>query len=597
MRWSVFVVSLLVVSGGWMMEGVSASEGEILFFAEGEDGRGIYAMDFGGGHVRKVGALSDREAVVTSMSASRDGKKLLCVVAMEARSGARKLVIKAALPRSGMERYGDEREIGGTETLRTAVLSPNGRRIAWVGTASDGGMDLWVKDVGATLEGSEHLVHFERPAQIWSPSFDPQSARIVYAINSVESGRLEVVNPDGEVTPLHRMDGERIVSVDWSFREEIGFMSARGRILTMRPDGGRPKTFGALHKTEIGQPRVVRWSRDATRCVAGCFPHGVATITEGGNIEKWTGDGKFSKVYGTVAVRPVPEKKDLASEVRRRRMPELAVDSVPSGARVSLDGKVRGNTPFRTQLEIGSHRIKVEKAFCADWERTLYLSRGEKKRIVAELEKRGNLRVSSEPSGASLFVDGVFAGLTPLTLESLPSEPRIIEVTCEGWEPMRDMVSVEPGRTTEVVAALRKPLLPLLRAEDVGRTMKPYVTMPDAESGAAKKTLEQRMRWGLFYGGLSTGLMGAKFIYEKADGKGISLCVGGLICALVAYPREKEGERSEMLRAIRAQNSKIRQTNAETELLLKTRNTAIEAENREIEAYNRERVGKRMEVR
>jgi hypothetical protein len=278
-------------------------------------------------------------------------------------------------------------------------------------------------------------------------------------------------------------------------------------------------------------------------------------------------------------------------------MPELVVDSVPSGARVTLDGKVRGNTPFRTRLEIGSHRIKVEKVFCADWERTLYLSRGEKKRIVAELEKRGNLRVSSEPSGASLFVDGVFAGLTPVTLESLPPEPRIIEVACEGWEPMRDMVSVEPGRTTEVVVALRKPLLPLLKAEDIGRPVKPYVTMPDAESGAAKKTLGQRMRWGMFYGGLSMGLMGAKFIYEKADGKGISLCVGGLICAFVAYPREKEGERAEMIRSMRDQNAKIRQYNAETELLLKTRNAAIEAENREIEACNRERAGKRMEVR
>ena len=597
MHWSVFIVCLLVVLGGWISEDVLASQGEILFFAEGEEGRGIYAMDFGGEHVRKVSALSDREAMVTSMSASRDGKKLLCVVAMEARAATRKLVMKAALPRSGMERFMDEREIGGTETLRTAVLSPDGEWIAWVGTAADGGMDLWVKDVGATLDGSKHLVHCKRPAQIWSPSFDEKSARIVYAINSGKSGRLEVVNPEGEVTPLHRMDGERIVSVDWSSRGGLVFMSARGRIFTMRSDGGLLKTVGALPKTEIGQPRVVRWSRDATGCVVGCFPHAVATINEGGSIERWIGSGKFQKVYGTVAVRPVPAKKDLASEVRQRTMPELVVNSVPSGARVSLDGKVRGNTPFRTRLEIGSHLIKVEKAFCADWERTLYLARGEKKRIVAELEKHGNLKVSSEPSGASLFVEGVFAGLTPLTLESFPPEPRIIEVTREGWEPMRDVVSVEPGRTTELEMALRKPLLPLLKAEDIGRTVKPYVTMPDAGSGAAKKTLEQRIRRGLFYGGLSVGLMGAKFVYEKADAKGISMCVGGLICVLVTYPSEKEDERAEMLRAMREQNAKIRQCNAETELLLKTRNAAIEAENREIEAYNRERAGTRMEVR
>jgi hypothetical protein len=204
-----------------------------------------------------------------------------------------------------MERYVDEREIGGTETLRTAVLSPDGKRIAWVGKAADGGMDVWVKDVAKTLEGSKKLVHCERPAQIWSPSFDSQSARIVYAINSGKSGRLEVVNPKGEVTPLHRMDGERIVSVDLSFRGGLVFMSARGRIFTMRSDGGPPKTVGALHKTEIGHPRVVRWSWDATRCVVGCFPHGVATITGGGKYRKMDRRRKILEAvwYGGRAAR------------------------------------------------------------------------------------------------------------------------------------------------------------------------------------------------------------------------------------------------------------------------------------------------------
>jgi len=249
-------------------------------------------------------------------------------------------------------------------------------------------------------------------------------------------------------------------------------------------------------------------------------------------------------------------------------------------------------------MEAGTHRVKVEKAFCADWEKTFYLYRGEKKRIVAKLEKRGNLRVSSEPSGASLFVDGIFAGLTPVLLESLPAEPRIIEVKYEGWEEMRDVVSVEPGRTTEVRVALRKPMYPLLTAEDIGRMVKPYVPMdPDVVMSAKKGLWKQKIPWGIFYGGLSIGLMGAKFVYEKADTKGISLCVGGLICALVAYPAEQEDERAKAIQAIRKQNEAIRRYNAETERLLKEQNARIEAKNREIEAYNRKMVGKQVEVR
>ncbi|MFH1006165.1 MAG: PEGA domain-containing protein [Candidatus Latescibacterota bacterium] len=597
MRWSVFFGVFWVVLGIWMTEEGSASEGEILFFAEGAGGSGIYAMDFGGGHLRKVGAFSDQELVVTSMSVSRDGEKLLCVLAREEPGAARSVVMKTALPRSGMERYGEDREIGGAEGLQTAVLSPDGGRIAWVGRSADGGMDLWVKDVNATLEGSTHLVHCEVGAQIWSPSFDARSAWIFYAVNRGGNGRLGRVNPGGTVDLLHTMDGERIVSVDGSLDGEIAFMSARGKVLALRSDGSAVRTLGAPTKSESVQPRGVRWSQDGKMCVIGYFPQGMAMITDGGRVEKWTGDGSISRVYGIVAVRPVPEKKDLVSEIRRRATPELVLDSVPSGARITLDGKVMGDTPFRIHLEAGDHRILLEKAFCAPWEQSVYFYNGEKKRILATLEKRGNLRIFSEPPGARLSLDGVFAGLTPVLLESLPAEPRVLEVAYEGREPMRELVSVVPGRTIEVQVVLRKPLLPLLSAKDMVAPASPDPTGPDDVIMWEGTLRKGRSPWGMVYGGLSVGILGAKLVHEKADGMGISMCVGGLLSALVAFPIEKEDDKSQRFRAVREQHEKALQAQERKARLLEAQNAAIEAENREIEAFNRERAGVRVEGR
>jgi len=63
---------------------------------------------------------------------------------------------------------------------------------------------------------------------------------------------------------------------------------------------------------------------------------------------------------------------------------QLWITSHPAGAEISVDGNVVGNTPSQINLPQGSHTIRISKAGCRTWERTVTLSSG-KSDITADL--------------------------------------------------------------------------------------------------------------------------------------------------------------------------------------------------------------------
>lgn len=66
----------------------------------------------------------------------------------------------------------------------------------------------------------------------------------------------------------------------------------------------------------------------------------------------------------------------------------------------------------------------------------------------------GSIRVTSSPSGADIFVDGVNVGQTPATIKAKSGAVRVL--VTEGGEtlPCRQTVQVQPGKTSSVTCAL-----------------------------------------------------------------------------------------------------------------------------------------------
>src|SRR5215472_6835822 len=97
---------------------------------------------------------------------------------------------------------------------------------------------------------------------------------------------------------------------------------------------------------------------------------------------------------------------------------QLAVNSTPEGAQVQIDGHgdVSWLTPYTlTGIAPGQHTIAFSKPGFALETRVVDVASGSKSFLVVHLPLLGaTLALSSEPSGASLYIDGKDTGqLTP----------------------------------------------------------------------------------------------------------------------------------------------------------------------------------------
>jgi PEGA domain len=102
----------------------------------------------------------------------------------------------------------------------------------------------------------------------------------------------------------------------------------------------------------------------------------------------------------------------------------LTVETTPSGSQVYVDGELKGKTPLTIPVAAGKHELKLTRRGLTHT-RSVVVEEG-KTRLErytwtrARPPGRGGLRVSSEPPGAKVFVDGKLQGETPLDLPNTP---------------------------------------------------------------------------------------------------------------------------------------------------------------------------------
>jgi CheY-like chemotaxis protein len=122
-------------------------------------------------------------------------------------------------------------------------------------------------------------------------------------------------------------------------------------------------------------------------------------------------------VGGGLAVGIPHAKTWLTAEVT---MGVAALESVPEGSEVFLDGKKIGVTPTSTRLPAGKYSVDFRYAGVSKTE-TLEITPGKRAEIRVDWQRppAGRLTIRSEPPGAAITVDGTKRGFTPLTLEDV----------------------------------------------------------------------------------------------------------------------------------------------------------------------------------
>jgi hypothetical protein len=137
----------------------------------------------------------------------------------------------------------------------------------------------------------------------------------------------------------------------------------------------------------------------------------------------------------------------------------LAVETNPPGARVTVDGEERGQTPVSLLLKPGAHMLIIR----GDGEpRTMpvTISAGALSSQYIELQKvktlTGQLQIRTEPSGASVTVDGLPRGIAPTTIVDLPPGEHSVKLESDLGS-MEQRVTIEAGITASLFVPLSLP--------------------------------------------------------------------------------------------------------------------------------------------
>ncbi len=145
---------------------------------------------------------------------------------------------------------------------------------------------------------------------------------------------------------------------------------------------------------------------------------------------------------------------------RMSRYGKIRVTSDPSRARVFLDGEYRGRTPITIgDVTVGEHQIKVTKDDYYDWSETVTVRSNRTTTVLARLDRiprTGSISVTSSPSHARVFLDGIERGTTPLTITDIDAGWHQVVIIKERYRAYLEDVHVEGGEELDIEVDLRR---------------------------------------------------------------------------------------------------------------------------------------------
>ena len=125
---------------------------------------------------------------------------------------------------------------------------------------------------------------------------------------------------------------------------------------------------------------------------------------------------------------------------------EISISSQPGDAQVSVDGSVVGRTPLAMQLIQGRREVELHKAGYKPATLGLDIVAGQDAEIepVTLQPLDGRLVIDSKPAAASVSIDDVFHGVTPLTVSVAADVKHDLKISKAGYRTEERQVAVAP---------------------------------------------------------------------------------------------------------------------------------------------------------
>jgi hypothetical protein len=149
----------------------------------------------------------------------------------------------------------------------------------------------------------------------------------------------------------------------------------------------------------------------------------------------------------------------------------VTIQASPPTVNVYFDLAYKGQTNSKGSFVIqgvtpGTHTLRLALAGYNDYSTPVTVSSNAQTYISAILTPQGavptstpvpgygTLAVSSNPAGASIYLDNAYMGYTPATLNSVPSGPHTVMLALDGYQNYVTNINVATGGTVQVTSSL-----------------------------------------------------------------------------------------------------------------------------------------------
>ena len=137
-------------------------------------------------------------------------------------------------------------------------------------------------------------------------------------------------------------------------------------------------------------------------------------------------------------------------------MAELEVKCKTSTAEIYVDGEKKGNGSWKGAIFAGEHQIEARQQNYELSSQNIFLTEKECRSLVIPELKRsmGKVKISTNPSGMPVIVDGKDVGISPCIID-VESGKHYVTCKSYGVEPTRTNVEVVGGKTCEIKLAIQ----------------------------------------------------------------------------------------------------------------------------------------------
>ncbi|MFA4876226.1 MAG: PEGA domain-containing protein [Methanoregula sp.] len=159
--------------------------------------------------------------------------------------------------------------------------------------------------------------------------------------------------------------------------------------------------------------------------------------------------GQTSVVYATLNIIPTPVPVNYGS---------ISVESQPTGAQIYFNGNYRGLAPLViSDVWPGTYTIEAEMSGYHRYTTPVSVSSGSRSSVYCPLTQTvtsGSLYIISQPTNSNVYVDGVYRGITPITLNNVAATTHIVQLDHAGYYDWKSTVEVPAGGTRTVDGTL-----------------------------------------------------------------------------------------------------------------------------------------------